>query len=129
AVAQARLIEDGVGDPARRELDEPLDGRHAVRARRGRALREQRLALLAQGSAAARAHGVPAVERLVEFPAGRVSDAILDEARLSDCDLIVMGTHGRRGFAHMMLGSDAERVVHESRLPVLLVRHPEAPKR
>jgi nucleotide-binding universal stress UspA family protein len=40
-----------------------------------------------------------------------------------------MGTHGRRGFAHMILGSDAERVVHESRLPVLLVRHPEAPKR
>ena len=92
-------------------------------------LRQQGQALLAQGSAAARAHGVPAVERLVEFPAGRVSDAILDEARLSDCDLIVMGTHGRRGFAHMMLGSDAERVVHESRLPVLLGRHPEAPKR
>jgi nucleotide-binding universal stress UspA family protein len=92
-------------------------------------LRQQGQALLAQASGALRAHGVASVERLVEFPAGRVADAILDEARRNECDLIVMGTHGRRGFAHMMLGSDAERVVHESPLPVMLVRHPEAPRR
>ena len=74
-------------------------------------------------------HGVAADVKLVEGPTGRVADAVLDEARESGCDLIVMGTHGRRGFSHVMMGSDAERVVRESPLPVLLVRHPEAPSR
>lgn len=92
-------------------------------------LRKQGQALLAQGGMTLRDHGVPVVERLVEFPAGRVADAILDEARQQGCDLIVMGTHGRRGFAHMVMGSDAERVVHESPLPVLMVRHPDAGRR
>jgi nucleotide-binding universal stress UspA family protein len=35
-----------------------------------------------------------------------------------------MGTHGRRGAAHLLLGSDAERVMRQSPVPVLLVRAP-----
>jgi len=42
------------------------------------------------------------------------------------CQLIVIGTHGRRGVRRALLGSDAESVVRESTLPVLLVRA-EAP--
>lgn len=42
--------------------------------------------------------------------------------RAGACDLIVMGTHGRRGFSRMALGSDANRVVRTSPVPVLLVR-------
>lgn len=57
-----------------------------------------------------------------------MADAILDEAKAAECDLILMGTHGRRGFSHMVMGSDAERVVREARIPVLLVRHPDAVK-
>jgi nucleotide-binding universal stress UspA family protein len=41
-------------------------------------------------------------------------------------DLIVMGTHGRRGFAHFLMGSVAEVVLRESRVPVLVVRAPVA---
>jgi nucleotide-binding universal stress UspA family protein len=41
-------------------------------------------------------------------------------------DLIVMGTHGRTGFAHLLLGSVAERLVRTAPCPVLTVRHPEA---
>lgn len=41
-------------------------------------------------------------------------------------DMIVMGTHGRTGFGHLLLGSVAERVVRMSKIPVLTVRHPEA---
>jgi nucleotide-binding universal stress UspA family protein len=40
-------------------------------------------------------------------------------------DLIVMGTHGRTGFRHLVAGSVAERVVRSSTVPVLTIRHPE----
>ena len=51
-----------------------------------------------------------------------VSDVILSDAMNSRTDLIVMGTHGRRGLNRLMLGSDAERVLREAPVPVLLVR-------
>jgi nucleotide-binding universal stress UspA family protein len=47
---------------------------------------------------------------------------ILKEARDWRADLIVMGTHGRRGFGHLVLGSDAEAVLHDAPVPVLLIR-------
>lgn len=58
-----------------------------------------------------------------------VADTILEDARDWGADLIVMGTHGRRGFSGVMLGSDAEAVLHGSAVPVLMVRSgsPEAP--
>ena len=55
---------------------------------------------------------------------GRVADLIVQEAKTSRADLIVMGTHGRRGIRHAVLGSDAEAVVHAASVPVLLVRAP-----
>lgn len=89
-------------------------------------LRKHGQGLLEQARSVARDHGVQASDKLVEFPASRVADAIIDEAVAQGCDLIVMGSHGRRGFSHAMLGSDAERVLKASRVPVLVVRHPEA---
>jgi nucleotide-binding universal stress UspA family protein len=58
---------------------------------------------------------------LEEAGAARVCDVITDHASAHHCDLIVMGTHGRRGLEHALLGSDAERVVRQSKVPVLLV--------
>jgi nucleotide-binding universal stress UspA family protein len=55
-------------------------------------------------------------------PTLRVCDAILEEAKRSKAELIVMGTHGRRGLTRVALGSDAELVLRESAVPVLLVR-------
>ena len=52
---------------------------------------------------------------------GSVADTIVDEARRWRADLIVMGTHGRRGVKRMLLGSEAESVVRCSPMPVLLV--------
>ncbi len=49
---------------------------------------------------------------------------ILDTSKQLQADLIVMGTHGRRGFEHAMLGSVAEKVVRLSVAPVLTVRAP-----
>jgi len=46
----------------------------------------------------------------------------LNYAERFNADLIVMGTHGRRGFAHFLMGSVAEIVLRESKIPVLIVR-------
>ena len=46
-------------------------------------------------------------------------------ADLYDADLIVMGTHGRGGIAHVLMGSVAEQVVRAAPCPVLLVRAPK----
>jgi len=50
---------------------------------------------------------------------------IIREAKSGQFDLIVMGTHGRTGVKHMLIGSVAERVVRKAPCPVLTVRHPE----
>ena len=54
--------------------------------------------------------------------AGAPARAIVDSARDQHADLIVMGTHGRHGMAHLLLGSVAERVVRTATCPVLTVR-------
>ncbi len=54
---------------------------------------------------------------------------IIQFAKEKDVDLIVMGTHGRRGFSHLVLGSDAETVVKSATVPVLLVRGKPPAKR
>lgn len=81
---------------------------------------------LAKAMATAEQAGVTATCSVLDRPGERTADAILHEAKTSACDLIVMGTHGRRGFQHLMLGSDAERVLQLSPLPVLVVRHPRS---
>ncbi|MEX3667428.1 universal stress protein [Paraburkholderia phenoliruptrix] len=50
-----------------------------------------------------------------------VSTAVLQAAADFNADLLVMGTHGRRGFRRLILGSVAERCVRQARLPVLLI--------
>jgi nucleotide-binding universal stress UspA family protein len=83
-------------------------------------------ARLADDSAtAARARGVAADAVVRCDPGLRVCDMILQEARTAGAGLIVMGTHGRRGLQRLALGSDAELVLRESPVPVLLVRSGE----
>ena len=53
---------------------------------------------------------------------GRPADSISDYARTEKFDLIVMGTHGRRGLSHTLMGSVAEHVVRKAPCPVLTVR-------
>jgi nucleotide-binding universal stress UspA family protein len=84
--------------------------------------------LLERARTTAIGYGIAADTRLVDGRAERVADAIIAEALASRCELVVMGTHGRRGFSRVMIGSDAERVVRSCPVPVLLVRHPDAAK-
>lgn len=67
-------------------------------------------------------NGVKAEVVMYRNLSGRVADFIVKEARKWHADLIVMGTHGRRGIGHALLGSDAEAVVRLSGGPVMLVR-------
>ena len=67
--------------------------------------------------------GVEVETELSESPGGRVSEVIVERAKAWGADLIVLGTHGRRGIERVMLGSDAEQVVRISPVPVLLIRH------
>lgn len=50
---------------------------------------------------------------------------IIQYAKQQEMDLIVMGTHGHSGLAHVLLGSVAEKVVRKAPCPVLTIRHPE----
>ena len=63
----------------------------------------------------------------VEVAVGDPAQEIVRQAFTCGADLIVMGTHGRRGLSRALMGSDAEMVVREARVPVLLVRSPERP--
>ena len=65
--------------------------------------------------------GIP-VDREVLFGSG--AKTIAEYAKQREADLIVMGTHGRTGVAHLLLGSVAERMVRIASCPVLTVRHP-----
>jgi len=50
---------------------------------------------------------------------------ILHAAQTENADLVVLGTHGRTGLAHVLMGSVAERVVQKCHAPVLTIRHPD----
>jgi len=76
---------------------------------------------LARIERGARGAGVRAETTLAEDFGGRVADAIVKQAKRWRADLIVMGTHGRRGIQRALLGSDAELVVRYSPVPVLLI--------
>lgn len=82
-------------------------------------------ALLDDAAATARASGVAVDTVIREVGSESTADAILDQAAALPCDLIAMGTHGRRGWQHAVLGSDAEQVVRRSSVPVLLMRDTE----
>jgi nucleotide-binding universal stress UspA family protein len=86
------------------------------------ALRQSGQAVIDAAEKFVRAEGVQVEQKVLENIAARVADVIVEEAGNWGADLIVMGTHGRRGVSHLFLGSDAEAVVRMSPVPVLLVR-------
>lgn len=87
----------------------------AALARTGRTLLERGLRTAAKA-------GVDADSAIYESMSGPAADSILTEATKWRAELIVMGTHGRRGVRRLVLGSDAEQVVRLAKVPVLLVR-------
>lgn len=78
--------------------------------------------LLADCSASARAAGVEFDSKLHEALGVHIYDVIEEEAKRWPADLIVIGTHGRKGIRRLLLGSVAEGLIRISSKPVLLVR-------
>ncbi|HEU5294677.1 MAG TPA: universal stress protein [Burkholderiaceae bacterium] len=83
--------------------------------------------VLSDAKREAQARGVNAETVLHHSFSGRVCDVVVKEAIDWKADLIVIGTHGRRGAGRLLLGSDAEQVLRLAPVPVLLVRAVAAP--
>lgn len=75
---------------------------------------------LAVVSDAAREAGVPCTTTLVR--SDHPHEAILQAARQHGCDLIIMASHGRRGIGGLLLGSETQKVLVHSAIPVLVYR-------
>ena len=85
-------------------------------------VREGAERVLAEAAAVAKASGVAAETRLVDEPGERLGDRIAREATEWGADLIVVGTHGRRGIGRALLGSGAEQIIRMAPVPVLTIR-------
>ncbi|RQR47783.1 universal stress protein [Burkholderia sp. Bp9126] len=92
------------------------------------AFREEGLRVTDDAAKRMAARGVPGAPRIVDVDAGEdIAHRILSAARQIGADLVVMGTHGRRGFRRLVLGSVAERVLRGAACPVLMVTAHGAP--
>jgi nucleotide-binding universal stress UspA family protein len=78
--------------------------------------------LLLQDKASVADSGLEVETRLVENYNGRIGAVISQEAEKWLADLLVVGTHGRKGITHLLMGSVAEGVMRTANIPVLLVR-------
>jgi nucleotide-binding universal stress UspA family protein len=78
--------------------------------------------LLKTAEAAIRKRGLKADSVMFEIIGGRAADIIVAQAKKWRADIIVIGTHGRRGLNRLVMGSDAEQIIRSSPVPVLTVR-------
>lgn len=85
-------------------------------------LREAGVKILEAAKTLAVKEGIAAETVIVDSMVGRIGEEAVRQAEAWPADLIVMGTHGRRGVSHLFMGSDAETVIRTSPVPVLLVR-------
>ncbi len=68
----------------------------------------------------AREAGVPC--EVIRSTGGQVYDAIISAVEKRRCDLIVMASHGRKGAAAFLLGSETQKVLTHTKIPVLVYR-------
>ena len=86
------------------------------------ALTQRGRRILAKAAEVARKAGLAFDTVLLETLTGPAAEPILRQAKKARVDLIVMGTHGRRGLRRLVMGSDAEQIVRNAPVPVMLVR-------
>jgi nucleotide-binding universal stress UspA family protein len=94
-----------------------------------KAWRDEGEQALDAAAATVRAASIEPELALVDTDGKRVARTIVEEAERWRADVIVIGTHGRSGFAHLLLGSVADQVIRSSPIPVLVVRgrnHPSS---
>ncbi|MFO1194655.1 MAG: universal stress protein [Rhodoferax sp.] len=99
-----------------------MSGQGVVSADVFQLLREGGEQVLAAALATAKAQGVGVDTVLVEGFTGRLCDHVLAQAQQWGAQVIVLGSHGRRGVGRLVLGSDAEQIIRTAQVPVLVVR-------
>lgn len=87
-----------------------------------RIMRENAAKILGDGMAIAKSAGVEADNMLYDKFGERLGEVVADAAKSWNADLIVVGTHGRRGVGRMLMGSGAEQVIRLAPVPVLVIR-------
>jgi nucleotide-binding universal stress UspA family protein len=87
-----------------------------------RIMRESGEKILEQGMTAAQAAGLAVDTVLFDDLGQRLGEAVANGAKLWHADLIVVGTHGRRGMGRLLMGSGAEQIIRQAPIPVLVVR-------
>lgn len=85
-------------------------------------LRSTAESIVHEAKTAVRSAGIEVDDRLIEAVGERAGEFVIAEAKDWPADLIVCGTHGRRGLRRLLMGGDAEYIVRHSPVPVLLVR-------
>ncbi|MEO7159431.1 MAG: universal stress protein [Polaromonas sp.] len=88
-------------------------------------MRENGAKVLNDGMAIAQAAGVEADHQLFDNLVARLAEVVADAAKQWNAELVVVGTHGRRGVGRMLLGSGAEQILRLSPVPVLVIRSGE----
>ncbi|MGD9942547.1 MAG: universal stress protein [Burkholderiaceae bacterium] len=78
--------------------------------------------VLREAKAQIEGQGIAVDTALFDGFSGRVCDHVVQQAKDWNADVIVLGTHGRRGIRRLVIGSDAEQIVRNATVPVLLVR-------
>ena len=86
-------------------------------------LRKNGEKLLKKAAERASSEGIKTESKLVEVLSKKIPTVLLEEADKWGADLIIIGTHGRRGINHLMLGSNTENLIRISSIPVLTIRH------
>ena len=87
-----------------------------------KSMRENGARILNDGMAIAQAAGVEVDNTLYDNFGQRLAEVICDAARRWNADLIVVGTHGRRGVGRVLMGSGAEQIIRDAPVPVLVIR-------
>ncbi|MDQ5881552.1 MAG: hypothetical protein QG616_1383, partial [Pseudomonadota bacterium] len=85
-------------------------------------IREGGMQLLNGAVAHVAQHGITAEKRLIESSSKRVPEMITECARDWEADLVIVGTHGRRGMERLLVGSVAEKLVRVANTSLMLVR-------
>ncbi|AYQ29484.1 MULTISPECIES: universal stress protein [unclassified Polaromonas] len=85
-------------------------------------MRENGAKVLNDAMAIAQSAGVEASQALLDEPGKRLGESVAEAAKLWNADLVVVGSHGRRGIGRVLLGSGAEQILRLAPVPVLVVR-------
>jgi nucleotide-binding universal stress UspA family protein len=90
-------------------------------------VRDNGAKILSEAADTCRASGVDAVSTFIDAPGQRLGASVANQAKEWKADLIVVGTHGRRGVDRLVMGSGAEQIIRMTpAIPVLVIRGGEA---